>query len=410
MERRSTDSGEPRFRGLAPVSGSGGGIALVVHSGGPTPVINASLWGVVEEARKQRQIAKLYGAAYGLAGVLGEDFIDLFAQSADTLQAIAAMPSSALGTSRLEVGPTELERVLRIFRTHDIRFLFYTGGNGSMGTALQIVEAARDRGQELRVIGIPKTIDNDLAETDHTPGYPTTARFFASAVRDIGADNRALPGQVEFVEVLGRNAGWLVAATCLARYHPDDAPHLIYFPEVPLPLEQLLEDVDGVYRRLGRCVVAVCEGQLDEHGEPFGADVREGSRGRLAMNLGHRLAVLVSQRLKLKTRSEKPGLLGRSSWGEQPQLDRAESRLCGQAAVRAACQGASGTMVTLLREAGAEYAISTGLAPLERVALVERLFPAAWRNVSGNDVLPEFRDYAVPLVGPIAHYEGLTRT
>jgi 6-phosphofructokinase len=392
---------------LAPVSGPGGGIALVAHSGGPTPVINASLWGVVEEARKQRQIAKLYGARYGLDGVLREDFIDLFAQSAHTLEAIAAMPSSALGTSRLEAGRAEIEQVLRVFRTHDIRFLFYTGGNGSMGTALQIVEAARDCGQELGVIGIPKTIDNDLAETDHTPGYPTTARFFAAAVRDIGADNRALPGQVEFVEVLGRNAGWLVAATSLARYHPDDAPHLIYFPEAPLPLDQLLTDVDRVYRRLGRCVVAVCEGQLDERGESFGADVREGSRGRLAMNLGHRLAVLVSQHLKLKTRSEKPGLLGRAWWGEHPQLDRAESRLCGQAAVRAVCQGVSSAMVTLLREEGAEYAISTGLAPLERVALVERLFPAAWRNPSGNDVLPQFRDYAAPLVGPIAHYETL---
>ena len=389
------------------MSGPGGGIALVAHSGGPTPVINASLWGVVEEARNQRQIAKLYGARYGLDGVLREDFIDLFAQSAHTLEAIAAMPSSALGTSRLEAGRAEIEQVLRVFRTHDIRFLFYTGGNGSMGTALQIVEAARDCGQELRVIGIPKTIDNDLAETDHTPGYPTTARFFAAAVRDIGADNRALPGQVEFVEVLGRNAGWLVAATSLARYHPDDAPHLIYFPEAPLPLDQLLTDVDRVYRRLGRCVVAVCEGQLDERGESFGADVREGSRGRLAMNLGHRLAVLVSQHLKLKTRSEKPGLLGRAWWGEHPQLDRAESRLCGQAAVRAVCQGVSSAMVTLLREEGAEYAISTGLAPLERVALVERLFPAAWRNPSGNDVLPQFRDYAAPLVGPIAHYETL---
>jgi 6-phosphofructokinase len=389
------------------VSGSSGGIALVVHSGGPTPVINASLWGVVEEARKQREIAKLYGAAYGLDGVLREDFIDLFAQNSDTLQSIAATPSSALGTSRLEVGPAEIDRVLRVLCEHDIRFLFYTGGNGSMGTALQIAEAARDLPQELRVIGIPKTIDNDLAETDHTPGYPTTARFFATAVRDIGADNRALPGQVEFVEVLGRNAGWLVAATSLARYHPDDAPHLIYFPEAPLPMEQLLEDVDRVYRRLGRCVVAVCEGQLDERGEPFGADVREGSRGKLAMNLGHRLAILVSQRLKVKTRSEKPGLLGRSWWGEHPQIDRAESRLCGQAAVRAACQGVAGAMVTLLREEGSEYAISTGLAPLERVALIERLFPAAWRSPSGNDVLPQFRDYAAPLVGPIPHYHRL---
>lgn len=370
-------------------------------------MINASLAGLIEEARQHRQISRFYGAPFGLDGVLREEFLDLFAQSPATLEGIAAMPSSALGTSRLEAGPAEMEHVLEVFRKHDIRYLFYTGGNGSMGTALQMVEAARDRGYELCVIGVPKTIDNDLAETDHTPGYPTTARFFASAVRDIGADNRALPGQVEIVEVLGRNAGWLVAATSLARHRPDDAPHLIYLPEVPLPLETLLADIDRVYHRLGRCVVAVCEGQLDEHGEPFGADVREGSRGKLAMNLGHRLAMLAAQHLKLKTRSEKPGLLGRSSWGDQPAADRAESRLCGRAAVRAACEGVSGSMVTLVREPGLPYAVSTGLAPLERVAFIERLFPEAWRAPSGHDVLPEFQQYAAPLVGPLRHYELL---
>src|SRR6185369_179776 len=146
------------------------------------------------------------------------------------------------------------------------------GGNGSFGMADRIARAA---GASMQVIGVPKTIDNDLMETDHTPGYATCARFFAEAVRNIGWDNRALPGQVEFVEVLGRNAGWLVAATALARRDPpdpDDAPHLIYFPETRLALEQLLSDIDCVFRRLGRCVVAVCEGQLDEQGEPFGAD------------------------------------------------------------------------------------------------------------------------------------------
>jgi len=276
-----------------------------------------------------------------------------------------------------------------------------------MGTARQIADAANASGCDLQVIGIPKTIDNDIAETDHTPGYATTARFFACAVRDIGCDNRSLPGQVEIIEVLGRNAGWVTAATCLARNEPDDAPHLIYLPEVPLALEKLLDDIDRVHRRLNRCVVAVCEGQLDEHGEPFGADAREGSRGKLAMNLGHRLAMLVSDRLGVRARSEKPGLLGRSAPAEPTSLDRTESRLCGEAAVRAACEGASGVMVTLIREKGPAYAVSTGLTPLERVAFVERLFPAEWRSPSGNDVLPQFRDYVLPLTGAIAPYERL---
>jgi 6-phosphofructokinase 1 len=263
---------------------------------------------------------------------------------------------------------------------------------------------ARKASGSLQVIGIPKTIDNDLMETDHTPGYATAARFFACAVRDIGADNRALPGQVEFVEVLGRNAGWIVAATSLARHEEDDPPHLIYFPELRLPLEKLLDDIRGVYRRLGRCVVAICEGQLDEDGEPFGADARPGSRGKLAMNLAHRLAMLTNERLKLKSRSEKPGLLGRCWWSEEPKLDRAEARLCGVAALRAAREGQTRMMVTLLREPGTEYRVSTGLASLEKVASTERLFPAEWRNAGGNDVTAAFRRYAAPLVGPVPHY------
>jgi len=383
-------------------------VALLAHGGGPTPVINASLAGVVEEARRQVSFPKLWGAVNGLEGALRGDFIDLFAQSAPTLEGIAAAPSSALGTSRMAIDDEGVERLLNVFRAHDIRTFFYTGGNGSMGTALQIANAARACGYELQVVGIPKTIDNDLAETDHAPGYATTARFFACAVRDIGADNRALPGQVEFVEVLGRNAGWLVAATCLARSEPDDAPHLIYLPEEPLPLDRLLDDVDRVYRRLKRCVIAVCEGQLDEHGEPFGADAREGSRGKLAMNLAHRLAMLVSERLKIRARSEKPGLLGRAVPGDAASLDRNESRLCGRAAVQAAQGGKSGVMVTLKRNEGPAYGVSTGLAPLECVAFVERLIPAEWRSPQGNDVLAPFRDYVLPLTGAIAPYERLT--
>ncbi len=378
--------------------------ALLVHSGGPTPVINASLAGVVAEARRRPEIDGLYGARFGLAGVMNEEFYDLVAESEETMEAIGRMPASALGTSRLEAGEREIEQLLRVCKARGIDCLFLTGGNGSMGTAAQIVRTAAGA---LQVIGIPKTIDNDLLETDHTPGYATTARFFACAVRDIGADNRSLPGQVEFVEVLGRNSGWLVAATCLARHDADDAPHLIYLPERRLPLEQLLDDIDRTYRRLGRCVVAICEGQLDERGEAFGADERAGSRGKLAMNLAHRLATLVGERLKLKSRSEKPGLLGRSWWSEEPVRDRQEARLCGAAAVRAACEGQSGKMVTLVRGTGKEYGVSTGLAALEKVAVGERLFPGEWRNAAGNDVMAGFREYVVPLVGTIPHYTQL---
>jgi 6-phosphofructokinase len=379
---------------------------LIVHSGGPTPVINASLAGLIEEARLHPEVTGMYGAAFGIEGILKEDLIDLYAQDAGAIEAIGGMPSSALGSSRKDLNDEEVERVVRICRSREIDCLFVTGGNGSLGMADRI---ARQAGGSMQVLGIPKTIDNDLMEMDHTPGYPTAARFFACAVRDIGADNRALAGQVEFVEVLGRNAGWIVAATSLARHEPDDPPHLIYFPELRLPLEKLLDDIAHVYRRQGRCVVAICEGQLDEDGEPFGADARPGSRGKLAMNLAHRLAMVTTERLKLKARSEKPGLLGRCWWGEEPRLDRAESRLCGVAALRAALEGKTRVTVTLVREPGLEYRVSTGFAPLEKVASTERLFPAEWRNAAGNDVTAEFREYAAPLVGPVPHYVQFRR-
>jgi 6-phosphofructokinase len=381
--------------------GSSPGVAILAHSGGPTPVINASLLGTVEEARNQAEIGGLYGARFGISGILKDDFIDLFAQPAELVERVARSPASALGCSRQETSVDDLARVVTIFRARNVRYFFYTGGNGSMGTAHLLQKEAERQGLPLQVVGIPKTIDNDLLVTDHTPGYPSAARFFAHAVRDIGADNASLPNQVEIVEVLGRNAGWLVASTALAKFEPDDPPHLVYIPEVRLPLEKLLADVARVFHRLGRCVVAVCEGQLDENGEPFGADVRAGSRGSLAQNLGQRLALLISSRLQLRARSEKPGLLGRATSAYIWKTDWDEARLCGRAAVQAAIAGASGVMITLQRVEGSQYSVHTSQTPLEKVAFSERPFPKEWIRSDNTDVLPAFRDYATPLIGSV---------
>jgi 6-phosphofructokinase 1 len=375
--------------------------AIVAHSGGPTPVINASLAGLIQEAIKHAEITSLYGAQFGIDGVLNENFIDLFRQPKELVEAVGRTTASALGSSRRELTPVDLERVLDILTAHGVRYFFYTGGNGSMGTAHQLQTAARERGYDLQVIGLPKTIDNDLLGTDHSPGYASTARFFAHAVRDIGADNRSLPGQVEVVEILGRNTGWLAAATSLARADADDAPHLIYFPEQHLSLERLLMDVERIYRRLNRCVVAVCEGQLNEQGEPFGADTRTGSRGSLAMNLGHRLAMLIAENLKIRARSEKPGLLGRVSSAYISEVDWKEARMCGRAAVLAALRNESGKMVTVVRSQREPYTSTHGLIDLAEVAYLEKPFPAEWRNPEGNDVLPVFREYLLPLTGPV---------
>jgi 6-phosphofructokinase 1 len=373
-------------------------IAIVAHSGGPTAVLNASLLGIVEEAKRNPRVTSLLGARFGIDGIIADDFIELLDVETRMLEDACQAPASALGTSRRVVTAPDFDRVLSVCHARRVDCLFYTGGNGSMETAQAIANAAGDR---LSVIGVPKTIDNDLAVTDHAPGYGSAARFFACAARDIGADNRALPDQVQVIEVLGRNAGWVAAATSLVRREPDDAPHLIYVPERRLPLDRLLDDVQRVFSRLRRCVVVVCEGQLDEHGEPFGADARMSSRGLLATNLGHTLAQLITGRTGLKARAEKPGLFGRSARALRSEVDWRESRLCGQAAARVALAGASGVMITLEREPRVPYSVTTGLTPLERVAGVERLLPEEWIGADGCSIAPAFRQYAAPFVGDL---------
>jgi ATP-dependent phosphofructokinase / diphosphate-dependent phosphofructokinase len=383
--------------------------ALIAHGGGPTSVINASLARLIEESRVRRTFANLYGARFGIRGLLKESLTELLGQNETLVQAIADAPGSTLGSSRLKLSDEDYGRILDVFKKRDIRCFFYTGGNGSMDTALQVSRRANTAGYDLQVIGIPKTIDNDLCVTDHTPGYASTAHFFAIAAREVGEDNRSLPPPISFLEVLGRNAGWVVAATALARSHEDDAPHLIYFPETPVSLEQIASDAEEVYRRLGRVVIAVCEGQLDETGAPFGADVdRAGSAvHRLASNLGHTLARLISTRLGLRARAEKPGLFGRCCGPLASELDRQEAGECGRSAARAAAEGESGVMVAIRRDSQAPYHSSTFLTPLESVARTERLLPRAWINEAGNDVRSEFIDYASPLIPPVKSYAHL---
>ena len=375
--------------------------AVVAHGGGPTAVINASLAGLIEEYR--RRGAALYGARYGLAGLLRGDLIDLLAVAPDLVQRLSETPGSALGSSRLPLSEDGYAALLDVFRRADIHTFFYTGGNGSMDTALHLARYAHGAHYDLQVIGIPKTIDNDLRVTHHTPGYASTARFFACAARDVGADNRSLPSPICVLETLGRNAGWIAAATCLARRDPDDAPHLIYLPERRMSLDRMASDIERVLARLGRVVIAVCEGQVDENGQPFGADVdrAEIAAHRLASNLGHTLARLLSAKLGVRARAEKPGLLGRCCGDFAVPLDRREAFACGQAAAVAAAEGESAVMVALRQDS------STFLTALDTVARAERLLPDEWIHPDGNDVLPAFRDYARPLLGEVSAYARL---
>jgi ATP-dependent phosphofructokinase / diphosphate-dependent phosphofructokinase len=384
------------------------GAALLLHGGGPTQVINASLAGVVDACRESAAVTALYGARYGIDGLLAGDWIDLLGQDPGAIAAVGRTPGSALGSSRAAIAAEDYERVLGILRARDIRFLFFNGGNGSMFMAHQIARAAESTGSELRVIGIPKTIDNDIAGTDHTPGYGSTAWFFACAVRDIGEDIRALPGRVTIVEIMGRHIGWLTAAAAFARRDPEDPPHLIYLPERPLALGQFLADVESVYRQRRTVVVAACEGQKDERGRPLGdLGAPDGFDRQLSGNMGHTLAQLVIRELKLHARSEKPGLLGRSSMAFISETDWREAWLCGQAAVGAAVAGHTGCMISLERAPGPDYGVTAGLRPLEEIAGVERAFPLEWIASGGNDVAPAFLDYARPLLGPMRYHARL---
>lgn len=383
--------------------------ALLAHGGGPTAVINASLAGLVEECRTGGGVKSLYGARAGLQGLLRGELIELFGLDPELIRQVSQTPGSALGSSRLKLEEPDYERLLTVFKQHDVRWFFYTGGNGSMDTAMRVARYAADMKYELQVIGIPKTLDNDLCVTDHTPGYGSTAHFFTCAARDVGEDNRSLPTPVCVLEVLGRNAGWVVAATSLARQQEDDAPHLIYLPERRVSLDRIAADVERVYRKLGRVVVAVCEGQRDEQGLTFGADVDrpENPQYALAANLGYTLARLLTKQTGLRARAEKPGLLGRCCGPFATVRDRQEAYICGQAAAQAAAQGETGQMVALRRDSQEPYRSSTFLTPLETVARVERLLPPEWIHPDGHDVLPAFREYAAPLVGEVPAWPRL---
>lgn len=379
------------------------GIAVIAQGGGPTPVVNASLAAAVREARGHAEFTGFRGAVHGFRGIVDEQFIDLFAQSLGTMEQIRVAPSAALGSSRERLSQSDLERIVAKFRHHDVRYFFHIGGNGSMGTLMDLDRAAQQMGYELQVIGIPKTVDNDLYGTDHTPGYGSAARFYAHAIRDMGMDHMALPSPILICEVIGRNVGWLAAATAFARTYEDDAPHLIYFPEQPLPRRKLFTDIEAAYQRWGRAFVVMCEGQLDEHGEAFGADVDrpDNPQYRLASNLAHAVSRLVMQEMNLRARSERPSLLARSCSALVSETDRDEAELAGRAAVLAAVAGQSGVMVALRREEGLEYRCDSVLVPLSEVARRERQLPDEFRDNMAANIKPAYLDYARPLVGSV---------
>jgi 6-phosphofructokinase 1 len=381
------------------------GNCLIAQSGGPTSVINSSLAGAITEALNHEAIEEIYGGLNGVLGILNENIIDLAAESQQTIRALRHTPGAALGTCRFKLKRSEdYARVLEVFEAHNIRYFFYAGGNDSQDTADKISKLAQERGYDLRVIGIPKTIDNDLVTTDHTPGYGSVIKYVASTVKEVACDNAGM-GQhdlVQVIEVMGRSAGWIAAGAALAkrRDDPSGAPHLIYLPEVAFSPEKYINDVQRVLQKENYCVVVVGEGLLDSDGNYISTD----STGSDAFGhsqlggAGDYLRKLVEDNLQIKARSIKFGMAQRAAANYASQVDNDEAFLAGQAAVQAAINGETDKMVTLLRGDGETYSCETGLAPLSEIANGVKTLPESWINEDGVSMSYQFYKYAQPLI------------
>lgn len=393
------------------------GSAIIGQSGGPTAVINQSLVGVIEAAAASGVINRVWGARHGVAGILQDDLVRLDTQSRATLEAVALTPAAALGSVRKKPTAAECLAMFETFRKHDVRYLFYIGGNDSAETAHIVLECAKAERYPIRVIHVPKTIDNDLKVTDHCPGFGSAARFVAQAFMGDNLDNRSLKG-IKINVVMGRHAGFLTAASVLGRQFPDDGPHLVYVPEVAFNSKRFVADVKRVHARLGRCVVAVSEGVHDAKGitlaETLARSAERDSHGNVQLSgsgaLGDHLAGLIRAALPgARVRADTFGYLQRSFAGCWSESDAAEARAVGRDAVKFALKSKGGTVV-LKRSRGKRYGCTTALVPLSRVAKHTKSMERRFINKAGNDITAAFVTYAAPLAGklhPLGRLRGM---
>ncbi|MFL6673308.1 MAG: 6-phosphofructokinase [Massilia sp.] len=381
------------------------GKILVAQGGGPTAVINQSMVGVVLEARRFRNVTRVYGALHGVRGIVNEDFLDLTQETSHNLELVAATPSSALGSTRDKPDMAYCQSIFEVLRAHEIEHFFYIGGNDSSDTVRIVSLEAQQAGYPLRCIHIPKTIDNDLVGSDHTPGFPSAARFVAQAFAGANLDNAALPGIYVGV-VMGRHAGFLTAASALGKKFPDDGPHLIYLPERTFELERFLADVKTMYERHGRCVIAVSEGIHDASGEPVASllakEIERDAHGNVQLSGTGALADLLCDEIKAKlgikrVRGDTFGYLQRSFIGCVSDVDQREAREVGEKAVQFAMWGDRDGSVAIKRTGF--YSVDYELLPLEDVAGKTRTMEDEFISASGTDVTDAFRLYLRPLLG-----------
>lgn len=381
------------------------GNVLVAQSGGPTTVINASLAGVVNEALNHECIEEIYGASHGILGVLTEELIDLAEESQQNIRGLRYTPASALGSCRYKVKKQEdFDRILQVFEAHNIRYFFYIGGNDSQDTAHKVHLLAKERGYDLRAIGIPKTVDNDLAITDHCPGYGSVIKYIATVVREMALDHQAMSfgsPLVSIIEVMGRNAGWIAAGASLAKRkgHPEDAPHIILMPEVAFSVEKFISDVQTTTSKYGYCVVVVGEGLVDASGNFVStqSDNKDDFGHANLGGVGDYLKKLVETHIAVKVLSTRLGHHQRCAATNASQTDNDEAFLAGTFAVESAVKGESGKTVILTRADADEYICEVALTDTANVANAVKEFPKEWINEDGS-ISYQFMKYATPLI------------
>ncbi len=396
------------------------GACIIGQSGGPTAVINASAQGVIEAALQNETITRVLGAAHGIRGILDDRLYDLDMEDAEELALLSYTPSSALGSCRYKlkdaaVDDSDYRRILEIFKKYDVRYFFYNGGNDSMDTCNKISKYMESVGYDCRIIGVPKTIDNDLYGTDHCPGYGSAAKYIATSCMELYEDARVYDtGMVLIVEIMGRHAGWLTGAAGLAT-HMGKGPDLIYLPEIPFDMETFLRDVERVYRANGNCFVAVSEGIQFADGRFVSEAESSATDGFGHAQLGGlaaRLATAVKDKLSVKVRGIELSLLQRCAAHMASGVDREEAYTAGAFAVQAATQGHTDSMVSFQCRREEGYEMTPKLIPLTKVANVEKKVPTGFISPAGNGIEESFVRYMLPLVNgteTAPQEEGLPR-
>ncbi len=373
---------------------------LVVHGGGPTAVINASLYGAVDEALGTPGVGRVLGALGGVGGITDGNLVDFGQVPREKLDLLPFSPSSAIGTSRKPLEDEDYRELARALDRQGIRWLLCTGGNGTMDTCGRIWRACHEEGVPIDVVGIPKTMDNDIAVTDHAPGFASAARYMAATTSAICCDVRGLPIHIVIVEAMGRNAGWVTAASCFADESGTGGPDLIYLPERDFDERAFLDDAQRLIDEKGCGVVVVSEGLHTADGTPVAPPLMTMGRATYFGDVSAHLAKLVISELGYKARSEKPGLIGRASIAWQSPVDREEAIDCGREATRAVLEGDSGKMVGIERVSSEPYEARLIRIPIEKVMLDERTMPDEYINERGNGVTGAFRSWCRPLLGP----------